>query len=242
VSTSSKSKPVKQTEFFPIEKLLNGLIHNINNPLTIIKVRAQLLIAKYPQNQALKTILENVGRIENILGSLAYKIDAEKNPTRQLINLNKLIQVELNYLQGDLYFKHHIARAVYLEENLPLISGVYRYISQGFLAIVAACMLNMRDSPSKNLQVHTFKEGEQVFLEISDTGNLLTTEDIMLLDKGLHDATILPNFDGEKASVRDTLITAAKILSDFSDNFLIKPLSPAGMGCQVTFKIHPYST
>lgn len=232
-----ETEPCDSATFFPVDQLINGIIHNINNPLTILKVRTQLLLSKFPQNAALSAILENTGRIESILGNLATKLKEEQNSAPRPLSLNAMINIELRYLEADLFFKHHVIKNIYLQESLPVIRAVYHSISQGFLALVAAAITNMHDSPQKIITIRTYNSTEGCELEISDTGTFLPSNMIAAINNFLK----VPN--ARKSSIRaiaqhpisNILYQSYRHLQPYISQFEINPNLPVGMQCQISF-------
>lgn len=226
-----------QGGYFTLEELINGIIHNLNNPLTILKVRTQLLLTKFPQNHALQTMMENIGRIESILTNIATKLREEQNESIRPLNLNTLINIELNYLEGHLFFKHHVQKTVYLQDNLPFLRGVYRHLSQGFLAQIAASLLNMSSSKSRHLTISTSSLGKDIFLEVSDSGNLLTSHNISTFCLALQDQSQISDLPEQIRPLAQILQEVKNLFGPSCREQVITALQPVGTHYRYVFSI-----
>ncbi|MDD5539564.1 MAG: hypothetical protein WC957_02150 [Candidatus Neomarinimicrobiota bacterium] len=178
--------PEKQTtdflkdEIFPLANMIPGIVHNISNPLTIIKIRSQILQNKMPDSPIFPALLDNINKIENILGNLAERISNLGNNEVRPINLKNLIKNELQFLEADMNFKHKVTKKIDLQESQPYIMAVHRHLSDGLLAALAALIRMMDSSDERILGISVFAQADLITLTLTATVNGLSAEEVRL--------------------------------------------------------------
>lgn len=174
---------------------VQGIVHNILNPLTIIAGRAELLKAEIDQIQAKKNkktaddtamdgILENLDRfgqdihsmyhnsqkifhiVDNILKKSCY--ERESKPI--YIDVNNLIIQEMEFFQSDLYFKHQVKKSYYLDPKLERVNMVYSHLSQVLDNLVKNAIEAMYNSQVKEIIIKTYKDEKNIYICVQDTG------------------------------------------------------------------------
>lgn len=167
---------LKQMELFGV--LAPGLAHNLGSSLTALKGYAQLVQAEYEGLEEIDLILEETSLIEYIVNNLMVRSRKYWEKKEEVFNINDLIRIELDFLQANLFFKHRIKQALYLEESLPSIIGIYVDFSQLFINIVQNSIEAMILSDKKILTVATKSTTDHILITIKDTGTGIP-EDIM---------------------------------------------------------------
>lgn len=158
--------------------LASGIAHNLRGPLTSILGFAELLRMKSPAPEELSLIVSGAEKMNAIIENMLYKAQQEQDTGRRPIDLNRLLQEELTFLEADLEFKHNVKKVYELADTLPSIEGVYSDFSQGLLNIIRNALDAMYDAEEKRLTVRTWWDGEVVGVEISDTGCGIRPEDL----------------------------------------------------------------
>lgn len=169
---------IQQSKLSSIGMLASGVAHNINNPLTSILGRAQLLHRAHPDLKEVDTIIAQGKRISAIIDNMMYKSRQEQTPERQLLDLNHLLIQELSFLEADLDFKHKVEKEYDFADSLPQIEGVYSDFSQSLLNIIRNALDAMYASKRKKLTVRTWSDEEFIYIEIGDTGCGISEENL----------------------------------------------------------------
>lgn len=150
--------------------LASGIAHNINTPLMGIYGLSQLLKMRYPDQLEVDDVLAQAERINQIVRNLMWKSRQEQDKSAQELNISQLLREELKFLESDLDYKHNIVKNFSLSNDLPLIQGVYSDFSQSLMNIVRNALDAMWNQPSRNLRISTASRGEDIIVEIEDTG------------------------------------------------------------------------
>lgn len=183
-----------------IGMLAQGMAHNLSSPLLIILGRAELmkdkllqlrsrilslsgkqspaaraetmaLLQEYDQNlKDTDIIIENVAKLSDIIRNVMQKSRQDQIEYHQPLNLSSIMEEELKFLEGDLFFKHNIEKEYNLQKDLPLIRGVYSDFSQTFLNLIQNSIDAMRDQKTRKLSVTTRLNGSWIEVLIRDTG------------------------------------------------------------------------
>jgi len=221
-----------EESYYPLKDMVAGIVHNISNPLTIIKVRTQILQTKNPENPVFGTLLENISRIEKIIGNLAIRLNESADPAARLLSLNNIINAELTYLEADLFFKHRIIRSTDLQESLPCIKAPYLAVSQGILAVIHGLVAEMKDNPVRNLDIRTSCHGPAVVLTLAGTGQVITAGDCAQFEEWLLSGrTETLSF---KAPI-DDFLRAYNYLSPYLNHFSLQKAPAGGTVCEIVF-------
>ena len=162
---------IQESKLSAVGMLASGIAHNINNPLTSIIGRAQLLLMDHPElEEDLSPIIHQAKQIEAIVHNLTYKTRQEQTRKKQRLDLNHLLKQELEFLKADLDFKHKVEKEYDFDESLPPIWGVYSDFSQSLLNIIRNALDAMYKSERKKLTVRTYHDEENIYIEVGDTG------------------------------------------------------------------------
>ncbi len=177
--------------------MAQGIAHNISSPLLIILGRVELMKEKLinpkqkfadqakwardKRNQNTlndydhtikdaELIVENVSKLSEIIGNMLRKAHQDQTKDSQLLNLSDILKSELEFLEANMFFKHHVQKRYELCETLPLIKGVYSDFSQSFTNLINNAIDAMRDTEKKVLTVKTYYDERNIYVEIRDTG------------------------------------------------------------------------
>ncbi len=113
--------------------MLNGIVHNLNNPVHALTMQAELLrntLGKEGLDALRPNLLEKCTRLERVAQDLKSQLDVLAwrdtyvNPTRQLINPAHFGSWLLQFWQGDLLFKHNVAATFSTDPPPPHIQTV----------------------------------------------------------------------------------------------------------------------
>ncbi|MGA1795536.1 MAG: ATP-binding protein [bacterium] len=174
---------------------VQGVVHNILNPLTVIAGRAELLQAEMNQIERMheedsaqdpfrKEILEVLGRfsqdvtaiyqnsqkIFQIVENILKKSSMEREVTPSSLDINNMIIQEMEFFKSDLYFKHQVKKNYDLDPSLKTINMVYSHLSQVLDNLVKNAIEAMYDSQVKEIAITTYQDKEQIYISVKDTG------------------------------------------------------------------------
>jgi len=150
--------------------LASGIAHNINTPLMSIYGMAQLMKMKYPSQLELDDILAQVERVHQVVRNMMWKSRQEQDKSAQELDLSQLLCEELKFLEADLEYKHNVEKEFCLATDLPRIVGIYSDFSQAIMNIIRNALDAMWDRPVRKLRISTAPVGEDIAIEIEDTG------------------------------------------------------------------------
>lgn len=172
----SQSQLLESQKLEQIGLLASGLAHNLKTPLCGIKGYAQLLKMDHEDSHELDLIINEVEVMESIINNLMLKNRKDHENKEEILNLNDLIRVELEFLNANMFFKHNIKEKVSLDKNLPLVSGVYAHFSQAIINIVQNALDSMYNTQEKKLTIRTRHDDQYIFVDIGDTGSGISEE------------------------------------------------------------------
>lgn len=89
---------------------------------------------------------------------------------KQPVDVNRVIRQEIELLQHNLFFKHHVQLTQDLTENLPTILAVSGDVSLCLANIMNNAIQSLHDRPHKEIEIRTFLQNEMVAIEIKDSG------------------------------------------------------------------------
>jgi len=174
--TSLELELIKSNKLAQIGYRVEGIVHNINSPLNSIFGFAQFLKRSIGENDDLEKILSNAGSISRMMKSLLQKIKEDDISMRRLVNINSVVKQELEQLEHNIYFKHHITLETEFCKESWEIDAVFGDISQCVTNILNNAVDSMKESDNKYLWVKTFSRDNLVGVEISDTGEGIKDE------------------------------------------------------------------
>jgi len=91
-----------------LKHILEGLIHNLNNPLNLILGYAQRVKQAQPENPDAEKIYQAGIKMDDILKDIAKKLWDNSYNIKESLCLNEWLDGELKYLQHHLRVKHQV--------------------------------------------------------------------------------------------------------------------------------------
>jgi len=191
---------VQLSKLSTIGMLAQGMAHNLSSPLLIILGRAELmkdkllqmrskiqslsgnqspearaqtlaLLQEYDQNlRDTDIIIENVAKLSDIIRNVMQKSRQDQIDYHQSLNLSTILREELQFMEGDLFFKHNVEKDYDLQEDLPPVRGIYSDFSQTFLNLIQNAIDAMRESQTRKLSVKSRLNGDWIEIKVRDTG------------------------------------------------------------------------
>jgi two-component system, sporulation sensor kinase E len=172
---SSEARLRRAESLAALTTLAAGVAHEIKNPLGSIAIHLQLAQKEMNGNKTiqpesltryLSVIGEEVDRLNRIVVDFLFAV-RPMNIQLEERNLNQVIRELLNFLK----FELENAKVNYdlrLADDLPRIMLDEKYIKQALLNLIQNSMSAMSDGGTLTLE--TFRKGQDVVLNVTDTG------------------------------------------------------------------------
>jgi hypothetical protein len=142
--------------------LVPGIIHNLSTPLSgviggiqLLEMRAvniaeaveKLDDSSHPQwkevldqlkrtQKSIRLISRNADSLSNLIQNLVARINRFSVKNADIYSLNQLVEMELQFLESNLYFKHRVRRSVHLQDNLPPLHCIFSIFAESLDGIV----------------------------------------------------------------------------------------------------------
>jgi PAS domain S-box-containing protein len=158
-----------------LAEMASGVAHDFNNALASILGNAQLLLFTVEDEEA----KESLRVIEKVAKDSAQTVRRLQDFTRKRVH-HELIKVDINSIIKDSIeitkpkWKDEVqSRGIRVEvvsnlEDVPLVSGNASELREVITNLIFNAIEAMPQGGK--IQVHTFKKGKEVFIQISDTG------------------------------------------------------------------------
>ncbi len=188
-----------------ISSLLRGTIHNLNSPLSVISGNAQLLeiwvddLIEFIKNQkkslpaplfaevlkklhnkrdVVTNILCSTDKMKDIICSLLSRWTKEAETQEQEFSLHEFLELELSYLNTNLFFKNKVQLIRQYDASLPLVKGLYSDFSQTFQNLINNALDAMHDTLVRQLTICAHHDEKVAYIEICDTGCGISSDNI----------------------------------------------------------------
>lgn len=166
----------KMSELEPLihaGRLMAGILHNLNSPLTYIMGQAQLLQLLHPEVDNLKKIGEQAARMDEIISTILKKVKQSQNREKKWLKLNDILREEVSFLDSDFYFRHEVHKEWRLDPDLPAFEGVASDFAQVFsnlLRNAAEAMRGHAGEEKKKIIITSSHDKSGIYISVSDTG------------------------------------------------------------------------
>jgi PAS domain S-box-containing protein len=178
--------------------MTEGLFHNLNNPLQaligILRVVSQdvggALTGAAGSREELsaedgRQIVRDVNdayaiarRLSDQVKNLLMKIRNESRRKVEDLDMNRIVEAEVAFLEADLFFKHKVTKKLSLADGLPRLPGVYSDISQSLVNVILNATDAMRESSERVLTITTSLEKKKIAVAFHDTGRGIGETDL----------------------------------------------------------------
>lgn len=174
-------KLMQEHKMAAIGQLAAGVAHNLNTPLSVILGNCDLIRLQQGDSDELEKISRQAEKMSEIIQGLLTKNRLEQDRQVQKINLNKLLQTELDFLNSNLDYKHNIKKEFKFKEDLPELYAVYSDFSQSLMNIIHNAIDAMYERKLKILKIETDFDTKNLTIRISDSGCGIEDSDSMKL-------------------------------------------------------------
>jgi signal transduction histidine kinase/HD-like signal output (HDOD) protein len=174
-----KAKLYHAERLASVGRLAAGAAHEINNPLTIISARAQLLlnVAKDDsERKALQVIVDQSSRISRIITDL-MGLARPAEPRIESTDVRTVIEHTLGALEDRIrVFGVEVRRQ--FQSELPSIQADPRQLEQVFLNLVINALQAMKGGGVLTIRLGVEPTGKHLRIDFKDTGVGIPTENI----------------------------------------------------------------
>ena len=176
---NSRNELISAERLATAGKMAASFAHEIRNPLSSMRMLAQMLMRKQDlsearQKQSMEYILEEIERIDVIVkGFMDFARPASLSPAPH--DLNQVLQEVLNLMEANLNH-HQILLIKKFDLNLPPIPLDRDKLKQAFMNIVLNAMDAMPEGGT--LEILTLQDSDKVRIDVVDTGIGIPPEDL----------------------------------------------------------------
>lgn len=157
-----------------IGQLTAGIGHNLRTPLSVILSTADLIKLHCDGNEKVYQYSANIAkqgaRMGQIIETLMDRCQGTQARKVDKLNMNHILKKELDFMEGNLDFKHKVVKKCDLDKNLPEIEGFYGDFSQTFVNLIDNAVDAMYESELKELRICTRHDENYIYVDVHDTG------------------------------------------------------------------------
>lgn len=169
---------IKSNKLAEIGRRIEGIVHNINSPLNSILGYSQLIRKEEGYPKDVDKILESGKNIAHYVKGLLNKIKQGNISMMRPISINSMVQSELDLCQHNLFFKHYVILTTEFANDIGQVKAVYGDISLCVANLINNSIEAMQEAETKDLNVRTYMSEGMVAIEIKDTGEGVSQENI----------------------------------------------------------------
>lgn len=168
----------RQRQLAQMGLYVSGIAHNLQNPVQVLLGYIELLKFDAVNLPQLRQIEQSTNNIMKIIKNLLEKMNNERSTEESNVDINKLLETELTFLNANLYYKHDIKKDFRFAPNPPCIRGIYSDFSQAVMNLIFNALDAMMDSPIKELSIRSELDQKKncIIISISDTGKGIPKE------------------------------------------------------------------
>ncbi|NVM22087.1 MAG: GHKL domain-containing protein [Desulfobacterales bacterium] len=171
-------------------RVLEGFIHNLNNPLQILCVRSEQLTKNIEKlREALEA--EAVAEARELIEPMESKIDSFATSLEGLysglgsltrcvlfkecseigqVKINAVVEDTLFLLNANMFFKHSVEKTLELDDNLPTLRGRHTDLCIIMLNLIQNALESMAGAEEKHLTIETSVQEANIIIKVGDTG------------------------------------------------------------------------
>jgi len=236
---------LEKSRLASLGNLLQGVAHNLNNPLTIMQSTLEWIRTAPAEEvnlaEELGVLSDQVRRIREMVVNMTEKGRREALRKVVRLDLNTLLQEELKFLQANPFFKHEVKLETQLLP-LPPILGIYSDFSQSFGNLLNNALDAMYDSPVKRLKVSTACRQRDIVVEFQDTGHGIPAENLPHIFDPFFSTKPNVSVDGRPAGTGLGLHSCRMLLDPYGVKYQVESQPGAGSTFRLRLPIQPART
>ncbi|MFQ5964141.1 MAG: ATP-binding protein [Candidatus Scalinduaceae bacterium] len=175
----SYKKLLHSERLVSVGRIAAGVAHEVNNPLSVLSGRLQLLIERCTDNtlsEEYEKLLYLANRIEKTVDGLLY-FSRQKDMDLAYVDLNTVIEDSISLIERQMY-ANGIKIIKRYESNLPPVKISTNQIQQVFFNIVLNAFDSMVDKGNLTICTRSCDDGKKVRTTFEDTGGGIPAKDI----------------------------------------------------------------
>jgi len=176
-------KLIKQEKSAIIGRLINGMIHNLKSPLTVIVGYNELIrgVAD-PESEKYSGFIEKAAeQMQEMMDNMMIRSTRDHKAKVEELNLSCIIEQELALLDANLHFKHNVYKNIDLDNSLPNLNLVYSDLSQVFHNLLNNALDAMWESEEQKICIRTYQDQANIYLDIQDNGTGIPEDKLDLI-------------------------------------------------------------
>ncbi|MCK5883057.1 MAG: hybrid sensor histidine kinase/response regulator [Bacteriovoracaceae bacterium] len=210
-------------------------VHNLKNPLTIIKAAAQKLSKELPENRYLEKIARGGEKLNVIIASI---LQAEESSTDIAeIDLNKLLQAEMDMLRDKPVFSED-TKIVWELGEVKTVRGSEIHFSQIFSNLLGNAIDALHDADKKELKIKTQPITGMVEISISDSGTGISKENIEKIFNPFFTTKPIEAEEGEPTGTGLGLPSCKKMVESYGGKIEVSSQQDVGTEFKITLPPH----
>ena len=243
-----------------IGMFVEGVVHNMNNPLTCISGSIQMMQIKLQQLERLddekilssipnhseimndilkrlKTIGKSSQRLIEMVASMLQRNNSDLSDKRMEIDVNEVLRREMQHFDGNLWFKHNVRHELHFsDENLP-VQLVPAILAQVLQNLIQNALDAMQHVEQPVLILESSVQDTHAVVCVKDNGTGIAAE---------HMPYIFEPFYSTKTSIDESdqndivgtglgLFICREFIEDYGGSVQMK--SQAGKGAAITIRL-----
>jgi signal transduction histidine kinase len=213
------------------------IVHNLKNPLAIIKGYGQILQKKDPDNKYAPLIMSGVDKLELIIKSILETTRVNFDDEKQKVDINKIVKSELEVLNINLDYKHEVVTHLELNEVSTVI-GSPGHFSQIFGNLFSNANDAMFECRKKELRIKTCEDEDFVKVLIADTGCGITEENLEKVFEPLFTTKSREKDEGGPVGTGLGLASCKRMIEGYGGTINIRSIVGEGTEFEVKISKH----
>ena len=152
-------------------------IHNLKSPLSVAKLRSDMLLQKDPDCQHVNGVARALDKAFVMIASILQSVHEDHHDSIQAIRLENLLNSELEFLRLNSKMRYHIAINVSIE-GCGYVCATRNHIGQVIGNLIQNAVEAMTDGDKRELSIDCFDENGYSVIQVRDTGPGITPENL----------------------------------------------------------------
>ena len=188
-----------QAKLAEFGRMIQGVAHNLNTPLTGIKSSAQLdslkieklkgrFLEKYGEEdletikmidsleKSSKMISLSGTKMKRIIDNMMQKSRMEQSVDKVQLDLKAIMEQEIEFLMSSMFFKHEVEKHFEFDREIPKIYGLYSDFSQIFVNLIKNALDAMYNIERKILTIGIKAQKSNIIVSIKDSGHGISND------------------------------------------------------------------